>query len=259
MATVRLFVSIILLPLAIAAQPGFPNPADFAGRWNNVDPSSGGLTRVEITPVARGVIRIHAWGRCAPQDCDWGETEARAASGSFSWELRDNVALRRSTVLLDGDQLVIRMLHVYHDNRPQRAGVDRFQRAQPAKGTRHPAGQGEPAGIIRRLNPDGSAEIRYPDGTVKTVTKSGVTIRRPDGTMSSYMYSQVPGTFPVLPTDQSTITWLSRHADSLLAMIRTLTNDEAAVNSFVQNESNMGLWERIQWRSDALNFLLTPQ
>jgi hypothetical protein len=48
-----------------------PPSADeaFWGTWANVDPDTGGITRVEIAPWT-----VHMWGACTPTDCDWGET-----------------------------------------------------------------------------------------------------------------------------------------------------------------------------------------
>jgi hypothetical protein len=48
----------------------------FVGDWKNVDADTQNLTRLLITGVNELVV--HAWGRCHPSDCDWGQ------SGSIS-------------------------------------------------------------------------------------------------------------------------------------------------------------------------------
>jgi hypothetical protein len=47
------------------------------GRWENIKPGNEGITSIVITYNGARVI-VHAWGRCVPNDCDWGETPAYA-------------------------------------------------------------------------------------------------------------------------------------------------------------------------------------
>lgn len=47
----------------------------FTGNWKNTDPNTGGITTLVITGNAND-LRMHAWGKCHPQDCDWGEVNA---------------------------------------------------------------------------------------------------------------------------------------------------------------------------------------
>jgi len=43
----------------------------FFGNWENVDPATGGLTRLSITVTPSG-LQGRAFGKCPPADCDWG-------------------------------------------------------------------------------------------------------------------------------------------------------------------------------------------
>ena len=43
----------------------------FSGNWRNADPATGGITRLQIT-TSSITVRVHAWGKCEPTDCDWG-------------------------------------------------------------------------------------------------------------------------------------------------------------------------------------------
>jgi len=47
-------------------------PEDFVGFWINKDSETGGITKVNIR-ITEGKFFVHAWGKCQPTDCDWGE------------------------------------------------------------------------------------------------------------------------------------------------------------------------------------------
>ena len=47
------------------------------GKWKNVDPDTRGLTTLDIT-VDGDRVKVHAWGKCHPTDCDWGVVDATA-------------------------------------------------------------------------------------------------------------------------------------------------------------------------------------
>jgi hypothetical protein len=79
-----LFVGIALLfILAGSTSAQFDQ---FAGSWINTDSSTGGITRLEISGTGTDV-RVHAWGSCTPQDCDWGEVAAYAYGPNVSADL----------------------------------------------------------------------------------------------------------------------------------------------------------------------------
>ena len=49
----------------------------FSGSWKNVDGETRGLTTLSVRSAGQGVW-VHAWERCHPTDCDWGEVTATA-------------------------------------------------------------------------------------------------------------------------------------------------------------------------------------
>ncbi len=109
----------------------------------------------------------------------------------------------------------------------------------------------------RRLLPDGSVEIRYPNGTVKRIREGGYTIRQPDGTVTPFLHvDSQPAVPPSLPP--ATEPWLSWHNQSLLEIIRGLTGNEAAVTRYLTREQNDGLslYEQIARRTDAIDWML---
>jgi hypothetical protein len=57
--------------------------AQFAGDWNNVDPNTGGITKLSIS-VSGASSNVHAWGKCHPTDCDWGSVNAFAFAPDVS-------------------------------------------------------------------------------------------------------------------------------------------------------------------------------
>jgi hypothetical protein len=60
----------------------------FAGKWDNVDSKTGGLTHFDITTIASKVY-FHGYGRCTPRDCDWGEAESVAYAPSAGSDVSD--------------------------------------------------------------------------------------------------------------------------------------------------------------------------
>lgn len=56
---------------------------NWVGRWENVNPWTGGVTAVEIS-LNRGNLKIEAWGACVPEDCEWGKTDLNLLGTSVS-------------------------------------------------------------------------------------------------------------------------------------------------------------------------------
>jgi hypothetical protein len=50
---------------------------DFEGKWRNIDPKTPGLTALDIS-LAGDQVKVRAWGRCHPTDCDWKTVDATA-------------------------------------------------------------------------------------------------------------------------------------------------------------------------------------
>lgn len=78
---IRLAVAAILFLLSQSL--GLASIPQFTGTWKNTDPNTKGLTALLIT--GRGqALRMRAWGKCHPQDCDWGEVDAQAYARDVS-------------------------------------------------------------------------------------------------------------------------------------------------------------------------------
>jgi hypothetical protein len=113
----------------------------------------------------------------------------------------------------------------------------------------------------RTILPDGTVEIRYPDGTIKQLSTGGVTIISPNGQKKKYQFLQVqPDTPPSLPGDEMTVTWLEAHNNSLLDIIRSLvSNSQTAIDNYIQYEgTSSNLYEKINKRTQTIDYLLSP-
>ena len=70
------FLTISLFVLSFFAPSYAAGITDFSGTWNNADRATKGVTKLEIS-VKGSSASVHAWGKCHPQDCDWGSVPAR--------------------------------------------------------------------------------------------------------------------------------------------------------------------------------------
>jgi hypothetical protein len=61
------------------------NPEMFLGLWVNQSLETQNITRLEIRPEGDELL-VHAWGKCHPEDCDWGE-EATAVADAYDGTL----------------------------------------------------------------------------------------------------------------------------------------------------------------------------
>lgn len=61
----------------------FASIANFTGHWKNVNSNTRGITKLEIKQSGNGVT-VHAWGKCHPQDCDWGIKHGVAYAANVS-------------------------------------------------------------------------------------------------------------------------------------------------------------------------------
>jgi hypothetical protein len=65
------------LALALLPLPALAESADFLGVWTATPGDAGGISRVVVSPGTGNRLEVHLYGRCKPQDCDWGRAPAR--------------------------------------------------------------------------------------------------------------------------------------------------------------------------------------
>ena len=63
--------------LALAPLPALAESGDFVGVWTAPPGDAGGIARIVVAPGTGNRLDMHLYGRCQPQDCDWGRVEAR--------------------------------------------------------------------------------------------------------------------------------------------------------------------------------------
>jgi hypothetical protein len=109
---------------------------NFSGKWVAVKKDQG-LPKLEITGEG-DKLRIQAWGKCEPQDCDWGvvllhvlgdSVSARELPYGFaSWDQKFKVT--HMTLHLQTNELIVETYNIFSDNsgRSNYHDVSRFKR-----------------------------------------------------------------------------------------------------------------------------------
>jgi hypothetical protein len=93
------------------------------GTWTNVDPNTGGITKIKITNGVGG-HQIQAWGACTPTDCDWGKTSLHLLGTNVSDSVPDYAigawdhGFKDTTLTLDmtGDGMVADVYNAFKDD-----------------------------------------------------------------------------------------------------------------------------------------------
>jgi hypothetical protein len=92
----------------------------FVGFWVNEDEDNGGITKIDITK-AGDTILVHMWGKCHPEDCDWGVSTtdvSDAADGilNITWDFDFAVETQELYVLSDGRLNVVTFVDYFEDD-----------------------------------------------------------------------------------------------------------------------------------------------
>lgn len=72
--------------ILIGAGISFANLNQFEGTWKNADTNTGGITTLQID-IQGKEVKVHAWGKCNPDDCDWGAIKGTAYGPGVSSNL----------------------------------------------------------------------------------------------------------------------------------------------------------------------------
>lgn len=80
------FVVLFCALILFGQEAAVASISQFVGNWKNTDANTSGVTRLEIN--ANGAqMTLHAWGKCHPQDCDWGEVQATPFAPNVSSDI----------------------------------------------------------------------------------------------------------------------------------------------------------------------------
>ena len=126
--------TLILLLLAYGSVTGQDTKASrLIGEWTNKDFATRDITRIQIRQEG-GKFVVHAWGRCQPHECDWGDATADVNDAGLSvlWKQGFCVRTQVLSLLADGS-LVVATQTAYTDDstRPDRDTKDTFAKGLP--------------------------------------------------------------------------------------------------------------------------------
>jgi hypothetical protein len=182
------FLTACLIVLTFSTVSYSAGVKDFAGTWNNVNATTRGVTKLDIS-VKGSSAAVHAWGKCHPKDCDWGTVRATYyKDGTLQTSYRSKIAVRSLIFRLKGHTMMtaqIKTHYVDKSGRKDQRTMETFKLAgTPGKtpsGASKPAGAAAAAGstgkqTITVLNPNGGEElVAGNEYTVKWKTSGNIS------------------------------------------------------------------------------------
>ncbi len=143
MKKAAVLASLCILVLSLASQAS-ANLAQFAGKWQNTNPNTSGITALEVT-VSGTNVKVHAWGKCHPTDCDWGTMQAyayapnaggnlQATAQAISVVHKESFAERLLIIRPAGNELRVESYTRFTDSsgRTNYIGSEMFRKGAPA-------------------------------------------------------------------------------------------------------------------------------
>lgn len=104
---------------------------EFIGSWRNLDSNTGSITKVQIR-MENNEIFIHMWGKCHPEDCDWGEEkpesyDSKSRTIFMTWKTGFSIISQQINLLSDGNLQVNSHTHfIDESNRADYDSLDIF-------------------------------------------------------------------------------------------------------------------------------------
>ena len=94
----------------------YTKASGFVGEWTNKNFETQSVTRVHIRLDGDKIV-AHEWGRCSPQECDWGDATATAKGSGLSvtWKTGFSIVTQELALLDDGSLQVSTHTH-FTDN-----------------------------------------------------------------------------------------------------------------------------------------------
>jgi hypothetical protein len=121
-------------PSAATPPSSAPYLDQYVGIWQNENPQTEGITRIEITDRL-GALEVHLWGRCHPTDCDNGthRLESAATGGAFSYMADYKFKIDQGSLTDRGNgelELTVHSHFTDNSRRPDYQATYRFRRNQ---------------------------------------------------------------------------------------------------------------------------------
>jgi hypothetical protein len=115
-----IFMAVIAIILVLTSVRA--DQQDYIGEWTNVDPNTSGLTRLILFNDG-DTWKIHAWGKCHTEDCDWKTVDLHILGSSVSdksfksgfaiWD--QGFATRYITLSKYYEELVLEVVTIYRE------------------------------------------------------------------------------------------------------------------------------------------------
>jgi hypothetical protein len=135
-------VTLLEIPHQVVARLGYrmpvkdgpaPAPTDsLMGTWRNVDANTRGLTRLDIGQDEELPLTFHAWGKCEPQDCDWGVTKAVQDGDGWAGVFRFGFVTTTVRVRWQGSHLVAQVHDQFAPGDPRGTMDNQYELAPAA-------------------------------------------------------------------------------------------------------------------------------
>ncbi len=113
----------------------------------------------------------------------------------------------------------------------------------------------------RRILPDGSVEVRYPDGRVVRISEGRIVETRPGEPERMMLFQDAPPpTPPPAPPDSTHSVWLDHVSGRLLDILRQLVgHHEPSIQNYLEQEGpSLTPYQRIDSRAQAIQWLVQP-
>jgi hypothetical protein len=128
----KYFLSTLVIIFFITGTAVAANINQYKGKWINTDKNTRGVTKIIFSIDGGGKASVHVWGKCSPQDCDWGWKNCNSyLDGHLSARFRNDFSIKNLTInLISQGKLKVKVHTRFTDNsgRPERENTYTFRR-----------------------------------------------------------------------------------------------------------------------------------
>ena len=261
--TFLLFMSVFL-----AGNSSNAETISLLGRWINTDQATSGITQLEITQTSQDIY-IQAWGKCHPNDCDWGKVRAKNYGKDIQAKTPDNATALLANfrdqgggttialILGSGDLIYANTYRDFraNDKRTNYANQYTFSKASAYHLLKVPSANiNRPGKTNRIILPNGCVEIKNPEGGSKMFGCDEAVNTGGTGQKILKMTAMPP----TPPEENSpTNSWLQRHNQYLYDIMAKGYGEESMENYRAWEEGHLSnIFDKISKRVELINDLL---
>ncbi len=101
----------------------------FVGFWVNEDKVTPDITKIDIARAGNDIL-VHMWGKCTPDDCDWGITKTAVSDAedgilNLTWDHGFSV-ITQELFLLSDVRLKVNSFYYFREERPKDYGTTEY-------------------------------------------------------------------------------------------------------------------------------------